>query len=66
LGWTPHDLRRTAAAGIAEMGTPPHIVEALLNHRPPVLVRTYQVAHRDDEKRTAWERWTAYVAAVVG
>jgi integrase len=64
--WTLHDLRRTAAARIAEMGTPPHIVEALLNHRPPVLVRTYQVADRDEEKRTAWDRWSGHVKTIVG
>jgi hypothetical protein len=32
---------------------PPGIIEALLNHRPPVPVRTYQVADRKDEKRAA-------------
>ena len=51
--WTLHDLRRTAAARIAAT-TPPHIVEALLNHRPPVLVRTSQVADRWEDKRAAW------------
>lgn len=30
--WTLHDLRRTAATGIAEMGIPPHVLEAVLNH----------------------------------
>ena len=27
-----HDLRRTAATGLAGIGVPPHIVEAVLNH----------------------------------
>lgn len=30
--WTLHDLRRTFATGLAEMGTPIHVVEKLLNH----------------------------------
>ena len=30
--WTLHDLRRTAATGMAELGIAPHIVEACLNH----------------------------------
>ena len=31
-GWRLHDLRRTAAARMAELGTLPHITEAVLNH----------------------------------
>jgi integrase len=30
--WTLHDLRRTAATGMASLGVQPHIVEAVLNH----------------------------------
>ena len=30
--WRLHDLRRTAATGMAEIGVSPHIVEAVLNH----------------------------------
>jgi integrase len=32
-GWRFHDLRRSAASGMAGIGTPPHIVEAVLGHR---------------------------------
>lgn len=31
-GWTFHDLRRTGATGMAQLGVPPHIVERVLNH----------------------------------
>src|SRR5262249_42440820 len=30
--WTPHDLRRTVATRMAELGVQPHIIEAVLNH----------------------------------
>lgn len=30
--WTLHDLRRTFSTRLAELGTPPHIIERLLNH----------------------------------
>lgn len=30
--WTLHDLRRTAATGMARLGVAPHVVERLLNH----------------------------------
>ena len=31
-GWTRHDLRRTGATLLGEMGVDPHIIEAALNH----------------------------------
>jgi len=30
--WTVHDLRRSAATGMADIGIQPHIIEAVLNH----------------------------------
>jgi integrase len=30
--WRLHDLRRTCATGMAELGVAPHIIEAVLNH----------------------------------
>jgi integrase len=33
VGWTLHDLRRTFATRVAELGVLPHVVERLLNHR---------------------------------
>jgi integrase len=31
-GWTRHDLRRTGATMLGELGTDPHVIEAALNH----------------------------------
>ena len=31
-GWTRHDLRRTGATMLGEMGTEPHVIESALNH----------------------------------
>ena len=31
-GWTRHDLRRTGATLLGEMGVEPHVIEAALNH----------------------------------
>ena len=30
--WTLHDIRRSVATGMGELGVKPHIVEAVLNH----------------------------------
>ena len=31
-GWTVHDIRRSVATGMADIGIPPHIIERMLNH----------------------------------
>lgn len=33
--WQRHDLRRTAATLMGELGIAPHVIEAALNHTPP-------------------------------
>ncbi len=53
--WTPHDLRRTAATITASLGTPPHIVDKMLNHvEQNRLVRIYQRANFEAEQAEGW------------
>jgi integrase len=66
--WVLHDLRRTAATGMAELGIPPHIVEAALNHVSGAkagVAGTYNRALYTEEKRAALERWAAHVESLV-
>ena len=66
-GWRLHDLRRTAASGMARFGVDPHIVERILNHATTSagpLARVYQRYAYEDEKRKALERWAEEVAAL--
>jgi integrase len=58
-----HDVRRTVATRLAEMGTHVPIIEAILGHRPPRLVRTYQVHAPVGEMRSSagapsWTAWS--------
>jgi integrase len=65
--WTPHDLRRTCATRMAEIGVAPHIVEAVLNHvsgHKAGVAGIYNRATYAGEKRTALERWAAHVMAL--
>jgi integrase len=67
--WTFHDLRRTAASGMAGLGIPPHIVEAVLNHRSGTIKGVAAVYNRYNyaaEKRDALDKWAVHVAAIVG
>jgi integrase len=66
--WTFHDLRRTAATGMARLGQPVHVVEAVLNHASGAISGVAGVYNRhsyDAEKRTALEAWGRYVLELV-
>jgi integrase len=66
--WRLHDLRRTAATGMAEIGVAPHIVEAALNHISGAkagVAGTYNRAAYAEEKRAALERWATHVQGLV-
>ena len=66
--WRLHDLRRTAATGMAEIGIAPHIVEAALNHVSGAkagVAGTYNRAAYAEEKRSALERWATHVQGLV-
>lgn len=65
---TIHDLRRTAASGMAGLRFPPHIVEAVLNHRSGTRRGVAGVYNRHDyadEKKRALDAWAGYVLALV-
>ena len=68
LPFTIHDLRRTAATGMASLRFPPHVVEAVLNHRSGARRGVAGVYNRFDyaeEKREALEAWARRVAQLV-
>ncbi|OSP53816.1 site-specific integrase [Pseudoruegeria sp. SK021] len=62
--WTFHDLRRTAATGMARLGIPVRVTEAVLNHVSGTgggIVGVYQRHDYADEKRNALEAWSRFV-----
>ena len=66
--WRIHDIRRSTATGMAEIGIQPHIVEAVLNHvsgHKGGVAGIYNRAAYEAEKTTALNRWASHVAAVV-
>jgi integrase len=67
-GWRYHDLRRTAASGMARAKVPPHVVEKILNHVGGTLGGVAGIYNRfgyDAEKRHALETWSAHVEGLV-
>ena len=63
--WTLHDLRRTGRTGVGILGVAPHVGEALLNHLPAKLVRTYDTNAYFKEKREALDLWAAHLVGMV-
>lgn len=66
--FTLHDLRRTAATGMAGLGFPPHVVEAVLNHRSGTRRGVAGVYNRftyAEEKAAALEAWGRRVLSLV-
>lgn len=66
--WTLHDLRRTFATGLAGLGTPPHVVERLLNHASGKISGVAAIYNRFSymqEMREALSRWDAHLMALL-
>jgi integrase len=66
--WTFHDLRRTCATGMADIGIQPYIIEAVLNHvsgHKAGVAGIYNRATYAEEKADALQRWADYVDRLV-
>jgi integrase len=67
-GWGLHDLRRSAASGMAKLGIALPVTEKVLNHRSGSfagIVGVYQRHDFAEEKRTALQAWANQVLATV-
>jgi integrase len=66
--WTVHDLRRSAASGMARSGVGLPVIEKVLNHVSGSFAGVVGIYQRHDfagEKRRGLELWGAHVAAIV-
>ncbi|WP_156254729.1 tyrosine-type recombinase/integrase [Sandarakinorhabdus oryzae] len=62
--WRLHDLRRTAASGMARAGIAPHVVEKVLNHISGTISGVAAVYNRygyDAERRDALDSWGSFL-----
>jgi integrase len=65
--WRLHDLRRTAATGMAHLGVQPHVVEAVLNHisgHKAGVAGVYNRATYRAEKAAALALWAEHVQRI--
>jgi integrase len=55
--WSPHDLRRTMASRMGDLGIAPHVIERCLNHVQQGIVAVYQRQEYLVERQDAFETW---------
>ena len=68
MPWRLHDMRRTAATRMADLGVLPHVVEAVLNHVSGYkagVAGVYNRATYAPEKRQALDLWAAHIEALL-
>ena len=62
--WRFHDLRRTAASGMARLAVLPHVIEKVLNHISGTvsgIAAVYNVFGYDAERREALDKWGKFL-----
>lgn len=62
--WRWHDLRRTAASGMARLSVAPHVVEKVLNHASGIIsgvAAVYNKYQYSGETREALEHWGEFL-----
>lgn len=65
IKFTPHDLRRTAATFMAELGQMDEVIGAVLNHKKVGIIATYNLYRYDKQKRVALEVWQAKLRNII-
>jgi len=66
--WRLHDVRRTVATGMADIGIEPHVIEAALNHYSGHRAGVAGIYNRSSYERAvaaAFSRWSEHVFALV-
>jgi integrase len=66
--WRLHDIRRTVATRMADLGTLPHVIEQILNHvsgHKGGVSGVYNRALYSNETRQALDLWAAHVEALI-
>ena len=64
--WTLHDLRRTCATGMREIGVDFYTVEAVLGHPLRGVAGRYQLPELERQKAEALQAWAVELERIVG
>lgn len=63
--FTPHDLRRTCATHLADLGFTDDVIGAVLNHKKRSVTGIYNRHQYDNEKQNALETWNRKIQTLI-
>jgi integrase len=66
--WNLHDIRRSVATGLANLGTLPHVIETILNHQSGFrsgVASVYNKSPYAKEVSEALTKWAGHLAEIV-
>jgi integrase len=63
--WTVHDIRRSVATRMGDLGVQPHVIEAVLNHQRAGVAGIYNKSPYANEVRAALALWEDHIRALV-
>lgn len=63
--WTLHDLRRTLATHLCDLGVDHYVIEQLLGHTLPGVMGIYNRSQQIDKKRDALNLWVNYLDSLL-
>ncbi|EJL82846.1 site-specific integrase [Pantoea sp. GM01] len=64
--WSLHDLRRTVATRLSELGAPPHVIEKLLGHQMSGVMARYNLHDYINDQHHWLKVWTDHLENVLG
>lgn len=64
--WSLHDIRRTFATKLNDLGVAPHVVEQLLGHTMPGVMAVYNLSQYLPEKLHALNMWCERLSILAG
>ncbi|WP_336749314.1 tyrosine-type recombinase/integrase [Pantoea vagans] len=64
--WSLHDLRRTIATRLSELGAPPHVIEKLLGHQMGGVMARYNLHDYLEDQHIWLDVWVRHLEKVVG
>ncbi|WP_210492794.1 tyrosine-type recombinase/integrase [Pantoea ananatis] len=64
--WSLHDIRRTVATRLSELGAPPHVIEKLLGHQMAGVMARYNLHDYLQDQHQWLAVWQAHLESVIG
>ena len=64
--WSLHDMRRTIATNLSELGCPPHVIEKLLGHQMVGVMAHYNLHDYIDDQKHWLRVWQSHLEEIIG